>query len=200
MFFVLGIPLIVLQAALGSLVGAVVLRAACALFNRLWGGEMIEVQPRVDTIGASTPDPTVVSTLANPNQNPDTNPFAAPTVAAKAVQLETRYISGVEPPSFGAVFFTCFVAMLISLFWTFVIGVLIESFRMELAFQTTLLMWTFVGSLIAYFFVFVSAVHIGLNTSFGRANTIAGLFVLIWALMLGILVFLFAIGTTLTRA
>ena len=166
------------QILFGSLIGAVILRAAVSAFNRMTGKRAPEASnkpPIAEPVGP-----------AIPRQVSD-SPYQAPSAYAAPTQITSE---GVIVPRFGKAFLTCLAANGVTVLAGLLIGMVVgitagmTSFDLngestERGLQLTLLAISVIG--------LVGAIKIIFPTTFPRSFAIAGIFLLI---SIGILIFI----------
>ena len=204
----------VIQLLIGSLVGAVILRAACALFNK-WFGK--EIPPSLDQPEFQTAfQPPVIT--RDPQSAEAKSPYAPPMAplkqsnvhearAANAARLAEKAFRvadarGVPEPDFGKAFLICFLASIVNMVLGFVLGLVVGVALQNQAEEA--LTGVHIAILICFstaagFIVLAVANTVGLPTSFPRALGVTGLFLLV-AVAVGILigVVIFAISSSVS--
>lgn len=163
---------LLIQVVIGSVIGAVILRAACSAFNTLFGGKPTAqvVDRKYENVAPAKSD--------SPYQSPGA--YAAPSVS---------HNSGVPQPGFGNALLICLVSSIINAVVGVGIGIAMASLGqngMPFALAAQGL------SLIAGYMILAVTIMFNLPTSIGRALAVAGLFVVIAAIIgvgLGLVVF-----------
>lgn len=166
---------LLIRCLIGSLIGAVILRAACALFNKWFGKEYNPTYDQTEFQSGSVPQ---ISPSASDS------PYAPPMAPLKKSVSTGGYTKGVPEPDFGKAFMICLSAsvanMALGLVIGFAIGMMIGNqieglMTTVIAIQACML---FIG-----FFVLATATKLGLPTSFPRALGVSGLFMAIGLLV-----------------
>ena len=160
---------LVVQSLIGSLVGAVILRAACSLFNKVFGGP-IEAQvqhsefPQTPKPATSVEDDDFTG-LDSPYRSPNTPLSVAPK----------RSGVGVPEPEYGNAFVICFIASVIN----GVLGLVIGSLAITLTLPTLAFLGLQFLFLLLAFLVFALLIKRQLPTSIPLAMAVTGIFLLI---------------------
>ncbi|QEG22156.1 hypothetical protein [Mariniblastus fucicola] len=171
---------LLVQCLIGSLIGAVILRAACSLFNRFFGGENEVVpthQPPVKLevdIDVSSEAPVSFD-----------SPYASPTTPLAAGYPDRPPCKfGVPSPSFGNAFLICLSTTLIQNFIGFAVGFAASYFVGGNNWLAIILQ---LGVMLIGFLVLTAMVKIQLPTTVGRALGVASLFFLVTIAIVAIL-------------
>jgi hypothetical protein len=162
---------LVCQAVIGSLVGAVILRAACSWYNSMVGRSS-------GRKGYANPPPA-------PGQLPThgNNPYASPTTYS---HMPDRTDVGVPEPDFGKAWLISFVTILINGMIGFVVGLAIGLGGAAAGAQGAVpVIISMVVSIPISFLVFAGMLTAMLPTSFGRAAIVTLLYFVI-SLLVGL--------------
>lgn len=164
---------LIIQLAIGSLIGAVILRAACSLFNKWFGSSEPVV---VEKPGANKP---ISATQSD-------SPYAAPMAPLKQTKA-----SQLLEPEFGKAYLICLVASLVNAVLGFMGGLAVGlAYHGEPPNELVIALQVCVVGL--GLFVLAIAIKVGLPTSFPKSLAVSGLFLLISlvvALAIGLIVF-----------
>jgi len=169
------------QVSIGSLIGAIILRAACALFNKWFGKEFIPATDQFETQPVTRPP-------VNPaSQSPESQSPYAPPMAPLMQSDGGVYARGVAQPNFGRAFLICLVASIANILLGILLGSMIglATHGPEAPAFPVQLILIQVALFICSFVIMTIAISVGLPTSFPRAMGVTGLFLLI-ALAVGI--------------
>lgn len=170
---------LLLQIVIGSVIGAIILRAACSIFNALFGGKPIaQVVDR-------KPSNSVPAKSDSPYQSPSA--YAAPNVS---------FDSSVPEPGFGNAFVICLFSSVINAAFGFVVGVGVSS----LGPASTAIVVAGQGLSIAFGYIILAVIiKINLPTTIGRALAVTAFFFVITAFIVAglALVVFFVMGSTL---
>ena len=165
-----------IRLLIASLIGAIFLRAACSLYNKLF------VRP-VPIANQNVPQPKPVPPkppIRVPQSDSPYAPPMAPSAKEEKVFYSTREI---DHPVFGQAMGICLVASLANILASVVVGVSLT--MLDQVIQGTLL--TIVARIslgCAGFLVLATTIKILLPTSFPRAFIVAGLFTAICLLVI----------------
>ena len=168
--FVLGALLV--QCLVGSLIGAVILRAACALFNKMFGKEI-----QTPVVAEKFP------AVATPHlkQPVSDSPYAPPMAPLKKASGLSVYIKGVPEPNFGKALAICLIATIISMVFGLILGMTMASLVDQ--FQNVGVITLQIASAAIGFFTLAAAISLGFPTSFPRALGVSGLFLAIYVVV-----------------
>lgn len=168
------IPMLLFQILISSLIGAVILRATCALFNMWFGKQTSPDQPQAVT----QPPP--------PEAADFSSPYAPPMApSTKSYGSIPRYL-GVPEPNFEKAFLICLVTVFIQMIFGFILGFIlgvIYQGQDEVGLRVVMVVCASVGS----FLILAIACMVGLPTSFSRSLGVSGLFLVV-ALVVGLLI------------
>jgi hypothetical protein len=163
---------LVCQSVIGSLVGAVILRAACAWYNSM--------------VGRSRHRAAVPGSQAEITQFPaaSDNPYEAPTVASH--WGATNEDVGVPEPDFGKAWLISFVTVLTNAFVGFILGIMVGAGGAAAGArnENMVMLASLAVSLPASFLVSAALLTVMLPTSFGRAFIVTLLYLVISLLVL----------------
>ena len=162
------------QLTIGTVVGAVILRAACALFNKLFGQGFAEPVEELTLFPRNKPP-----------QVSDDNPFRSPVTPAKS-DTPLEVIGGVSVPEFGQALAIMFFSMLSAFVFSFLLGAafgssgVVEALGRDTATITAMVLGGLSG--LAIQSLFISNM---LPTTIGRAFAISIFMLLISFVLIG---------------
>jgi len=170
---------LLVQLLIGSLIAAVILRAACALFNKFFG----KGQPVSNDQPGFPPGSIGQKKTADPQSLESQSPYAPPM--APLMQSGSLATRGVPEPKFGKAFMICLVASIANMMVGFLLGLVFGMFfggagpNAAQEFAVAGMLAIQICSLIAGLFILASAIKLGLPTSIPRALGVTGLFMMI---------------------
>ncbi len=181
---------LLVQCLIGSLIGAVILRAACSIFNKYFGGANEDVAVHQFPMQM----PNVPSTETYSEEVPSfDSPYASPTTPLlNAYPDRPRFEYGVPAPEFGKAFLICIATSLLQVFLGIILGFLLAS--LGAAQIQALILVQFLVVIMGYF-ILSAMVRVQLPTTFPRAFAVAGLFFLI-SIAIGLFLGLFVVMFT----
>lgn len=156
-----------IQLLIGSLIGAVILRAACALFNKLFGKEFLS--------SVDQPEPVVKPPVNVPESRSleSQSPYAPPLAPLMQSSSGGVYARGVPAPNYGRAFLICLLALITNTVPAFALGLVVRAQDLNVERIVPIIL------VVVGFIVLATANTLGLPTSFPRALGVTGLFFLI---------------------
>ena len=155
----------VVQLTIGSLISAVILRAACAMFNKFFRKDAVTPVAQEATVPEIEPPP--VS---------DDNPYSTPWTSA-APSVSSELAGGVNVPSFQEALVIMFASIFCAAVFSFLLGLAIGSIKLIEAEQAGIVA-SVLGALSGLAIQSLCISNM-LPTSFGRAITISIFMILI---------------------
>jgi len=174
--FLIGILILMLIA---SLIGALILRFACALFNKWHGEELATPNDRPEFQFDAK------RTLTKPDSQKleDQSPYAPPMAPLTQSNSNGLYIRGVAVPEFGKAFMVCLLGSIafvgLGIMFMMILGMILQGRHPSFG-TIAIQIFTIVGG----FFILAAAIKLRLPTSFPRALGVTGIFMLIGLVVL----------------